>query len=240
MKSVQSRYSEYVPDQREFFDELITEDWETYKSDEWDYMRRFEVARLLELTSPRTILDVGCGCGFHDVAFAQADSVERVDAIDYSPKSIERAEISYAHPKVKRWVADLRELPQEIQYDLVASFQVIEHLDAPEDYLAMCARVCRPGGVVAIATPNRNRLSNIIRLATLRPRILVDPQHFKEYSARDLERMARPHGLQRVGLFSYGLNGLSFVDHWTYEKRCLAGYKYPQIANVFCLLLRKI
>jgi 2-polyprenyl-3-methyl-5-hydroxy-6-metoxy-1,4-benzoquinol methylase len=195
---------------------------------------------LLDLTSPRTILDVGCGCGFHDVAFAQPNFVERVDAIDYSSKSIERAEVSYPHPKVKRWVADLRELPVETQYDLVASFQVIEHLDAPEDYLAMCARVCRPGGAVAIATPNLNRLHNLVRLATLKPRILVDPQHFKEYTASDLERMARPFGLHRVGLFGYGLNGLNFIDHWAYEKRCLAGYKYPQIANVFCIVLRKI
>lgn len=237
--AVQNRYTQYVSDQRTFFDELITEDWETYKSDEWDYTRRFEVARLLELTSPRTILDVGCGCGFHDVAFAQSDFVERVDAIDYSPRSIERAEISYSHPKVRRWVADLREFPAETQYDLVASFQVIEHLDAPQDYLAMCTRVCRSGGVVAIATPNLNRLHNLVRLATLKPRILVDPQHFREYSAGDIERMARPFGLRRVGLFGYGLNGLNFIDRWPYEKRCKTGFKYPQIANVFCIVLRK-
>ncbi|WP_424627554.1 class I SAM-dependent methyltransferase [Bradyrhizobium sp. SYSU BS000235] len=238
--NAQEKYPHYVSDQREFFDTLITDDWETYKSDEWDYMRRFEVARLLELTSPCTILDVGCGCGFHDVAFAESDIVERVDAIDYSSKSIERAEISYPHPKVKRWVADLRELPADTQYDLVASFQVIEHLDTPEDFLAMCARVCRPGGVVAIATPNVNRLHNLVRLATLKPRILVDPQHFKEYSASDLERMARPFGLRQIGVFGCGLNGLNFVDHWPYQKRCMAGYKYRQIANVFCIILQKI
>jgi len=239
MDSVQKRFPNYLSDQREFFDTLITQDWETYKSDEWDYSRRFEVGRLLDMTAPRTILDVGCGCGFHDAVFAQSSTVQRVDAIDYSAKSIERAEISYPHPKVKRWVADLRELPADTQYDLVTSFQVIEHLDAPEDYLAMCARVCRPGGAVAIATPNRNRLDNLVRLATFKPRILIDPQHFKEYTPGDIEAMARPFKLEKIGLFGYGMNGLSFIDRWPYEKRCLAGYRFPRIANTFCIVLRK-
>ena len=239
MDPVQKRYPNYLPNQREFFDELITEDWDTYKSDEWDYTRRFEVARLLELTSPRTILDVGCGCGFHDAALAASDSVEHVDAIDYSQKSVERAEISYPHPKVRRWVADVRELPAESKYDLVASFQVFEHLDFAEEYLAMCARLCRTGGAVAIATPNRSRLHNLVRLATLKGRILVDPQHFREYTVGEIARMAQPLGLQIAGRFGYGLNGLSFIDHWPFERRCHAGYRLPWIANVFCIVLRK-
>ena len=35
--SVHDRYRELVADQRQFFGELITEDWASYRSDAWDF-----------------------------------------------------------------------------------------------------------------------------------------------------------------------------------------------------------
>src|SRR3546814_5503301 len=89
--AVQDRYQTCVQDQLEMFYELITEDWETYLNSDWDQSRRFEVAFLFDQVRPETVLDVGCGCGFHDQVMAGYDFVREVHAIDYSAKSIERA-----------------------------------------------------------------------------------------------------------------------------------------------------
>ena len=128
---VHERYPNFVRDQRQFFDELVTEDWHSYISSEWDYVRRYEIGRLFRRIQPTTILDVGCGCGFHDRVMAEYPFVREVIAIDYSLKSIEAAEREYPHPRVTRWVSDFAEFPRDRAFDLVVSFQVIEHLDDP-------------------------------------------------------------------------------------------------------------
>jgi 2-polyprenyl-3-methyl-5-hydroxy-6-metoxy-1,4-benzoquinol methylase len=152
--SVQDRYRAYVSDQRRHFDELVTEDWETYLQREVTELWRFEVGLLLRWVRPATILDLGCGCGFHDAEMARPSFVQRIDAVDYSVKSIERAERSFAHPKVRYRVADFLGSELTGAYDLVVSFQVIEHLEAPVDFLRLCGRRCRPGGRVALFTVN--------------------------------------------------------------------------------------
>jgi 2-polyprenyl-3-methyl-5-hydroxy-6-metoxy-1,4-benzoquinol methylase len=43
---------------------------------------------------------------------------------------------------------------QEGTFDLVVSLHMVEHLPDPENFLAETSRVLRPGGILAIATPN--------------------------------------------------------------------------------------
>ena len=38
--STQEKYPEFLDDQRQFFDELITREWDTYQSPDWDRRRR--------------------------------------------------------------------------------------------------------------------------------------------------------------------------------------------------------
>ncbi len=47
--STQEKYPEFLSDQRRFFDELITEEWNTYQNADWDRSRRFEVDCLFSL-----------------------------------------------------------------------------------------------------------------------------------------------------------------------------------------------
>src|SRR5437764_10283303 len=132
--NTQSRFPSYLEDQRAFFDQLITDDWDAYASAEWDFVRRYEIKRLFEFIQPAMILDVGCGCGFHDREMSTYEFVRRVDAIDYSSASVAKANEHYPHEKVRRWVADIREISVPASYDLVASFQVFEHLSDPDTF----------------------------------------------------------------------------------------------------------
>jgi len=238
--AVQDRYPEYLSDQRRVFDELITEDWNTYVSAEWDAVRRFEVAQLFARVKPADVLDVGCGCGFHDREMAGYSFVHAVDAIDYSEKSVERANRVYPHGKVARWVADLASDQPRKAYDLVVSFQVFEHLDDPDTYFRFCRAACAKDGYIAILTPNRRRLRNVLRrLRGLGPELL-DPQHFKEYSVSDLRLLGESHGFKYVCWFGYGLNGLSWIDRRPVEARLRMGQLLPWIANCFCLIMKKL
>lgn len=204
MSTAQERYPEFVEDQRAFFDDLITKDWPMYLSAAWDETRRREVREILSRVSARRILDVGCGCGFHDVEMARWPGVAEVVGIDYSVRSVEVAEREYPHPNIHRRVADIFELDEE-PFDLVVSFQVIEHVTSPVGFLEACLRNVRPQGAVAIVTPNRDRLDNRVRRVLRREPRLLDPQHYREYTPAGLRELAASLPLEplaTIGLFA--------------------------------------
>lgn len=203
--STQEKYPEFLDDQRRFFDEIITREWHTYQNPDWDRRRRFEIDCLLRLVSPRRILDVGCGCGFHDVLMAERPGVESVIGIDYSEKSVEAANREYPHPKIGRHVEDIRQMAAGGGYDLVVSFQVIEHLSDAAAFLEDCRRQTAPGGYIAVVTPNFMRLSNRLRVLAGRQPLLGDPQHFREFVDTELIALGRELGLEYFGGFSYGI-----------------------------------
>lgn len=239
---VQQRYPTPLVDQRQFFDELITEDWDSYASEAWDFSRRYEIARLFKHIRPSVILDVGCGCGFHDAEMANYGFVSRVDAIDYSSQSIRKADEAYPHPKVSRRVADLADdVPGRI-YDLVVSFQVIEHLQDPDVYMRYCLRACRPGGVIAIATPNRERLDNRIRAWRHEPPALIDPQHFHEYTYAELQALGRRFHLRQLDFFGVGLQSLIYpsLTPKPYTRAARAGTWVPELATVLVVAFQVV
>jgi SAM-dependent methyltransferase len=227
-------------DQRSFFDELITGSWESYHDPLWDETRRLEVAELFARVSPRTVLDVGCGCGFHDILMAEQEGVDHVDGIDYSGRSVEVAQREYPHPRVHRRVADVF-AESAVGYDLVVSFQVIEHLRDQIGFLRACARLVRSRGWIAVATPNRLRLDNRVRLACRRQPVLVDPMHFRELSHEELRALGCAADLEPVDSFGHGLSlTLPRLNRQIVPPRrgVRLGRRVPRIANQMCALFR--
>lgn len=198
------KHPKYMPDQRQFFDELVVNDWNDYLSPAWDEERLREVTRLFRNIQPSNILNVGCGSGFHDLLMAKFDFVNRVKGIDYSSKSIEVANREFPHEKIIREVSAIDDFTED-SYELVISFQVIEHLTNPEDFLVECKKRCVKGGWVAVFTPNRMRLTNRFRNLIGLKLVLEDPQHFAEYTVAELSEMGKKIGLVPIDHFSYNL-----------------------------------
>lgn len=230
---------EFVEDQREFFDRLVTEAWRAYEDPAWDAVRRREVALALGETQPRSVIDLGCGCGFHDIEFAEA-GVQRIEGVDYSAKSIEVAQREYPHPRVERKVGNVLDLPPG-DFDLAVSFQVLEHLRDPVAFLRACAEQVRPGGRVVACTPNRRRLQNRLLALRDRPPALLDPQHHAEYSPDDLRRLGREAGLAPLRVRGYGLSLVLPRLGWQVMPRALhlrLGAVATPVANGLCATYR--
>ncbi len=237
--STQEKYPEFLKDQRAFFDELITREWHTYHNPDWDLSRQYEVAQLFQHVSAATILDVGCGCGYHDLLMANRPETRQIYAIDYSARSIETAEREYPHAKIRRYVADIDALGSEIpQVDLVVSFQVIEHTTNPARFLKQCAKQARSGGFVAIFTPNRLRLANRLRRMLGRPARLSDPQHFVEFTHDELSALGRDLGLQPMASFGYGMDLPLIGTRLPMAWRLALGRRYPACASGLCVIFQ--
>lgn len=236
--AVQDRYPHYLADQKQHFDELVTEDWDSYQQKRIFQLWEFETTRLMKTVRPATILNLGCGCGYHGLAMAQYPFVRRIDGVDYSAKSVEKAEAHYSHPKVNRRVCDFRDLPKGSPYDLVVSYQVIEHLEDGADFLLLCSEHVKPGGVVAVYTVNKWRPYNRIMRKQGKEPVLDDPMHKQEFSAKELVELGRQAGLEKRKVFHYAIShpwkhchGLGlWIGYWMPWKatRLAAIFKKPE------------
>jgi 2-polyprenyl-3-methyl-5-hydroxy-6-metoxy-1,4-benzoquinol methylase len=235
--AVHERYKEYTTDQRDFFDALITEEWDSYSSEAWDQTRKFEIQKLFDKIQPKTILDIGCGCGFHDKVMAEYSFVKNVDAFDYSEKSVDKANEAYAHLKVCRFVDSIRTFSPRRKYNLVVSFQVFEHLDKVDEYFSCCIRSADDDGYIAIFTPNRLRYENIKRKLLGKPLLLLDPQHYSEYTVSDIVTLGARFGLKEFGSFGYGLEGASWANRLGHAQKLMLGNKLPFMAHGICVIL---
>jgi len=105
------------------------------------------------------VLDFGCGSGYGAHILTQCAG--RVDAIDYSPTAIEYAKNTHVSDKLGYYVADatsaesLREVLGDTRYDLITSFDVIEHVDDYFSYLRNARDRLVAGGALVIGCPNR-------------------------------------------------------------------------------------
>lgn len=142
------------------------------------------------------ILDLGCGDGTHADIVYRLGQVE-VYGIDPSDDIIRLAQSRY--PGINFQAASAYNLPYEDNFfDFVYLIDVIEHLKEPAKMLAEVRRVLKPGGIVAIQTPNYPikrlyDLYNFVGKNHWRHSLKDDPTHFSKFTALGLRRLCAKH-----------------------------------------------
>jgi 2-polyprenyl-3-methyl-5-hydroxy-6-metoxy-1,4-benzoquinol methylase len=106
-----------------------------------------------ELRPGLDVLDVGCGPGTITVDLAARVAPGRVVGLDVSPAPLDEARelARRSGVAVEFGVGDAYALAfPDDTFDVVHAHQVLQHLTDPVAALREMARVCRPGGVVAV------------------------------------------------------------------------------------------
>jgi SAM-dependent methyltransferase len=131
----------------------------------------------------QAVLHLGCESGHGAAHLAQ--TAKSVDGVDVSAKAIDFARKRYSRPNlVYRKIDPDLALPfPDAVFEVVLSFQVIEHVVDVDGYLREAYRVLRPGGYLIVVTPDR------------RHRLLPGQKpwnrwHLREYSAKSLTAVA--------------------------------------------------
>ena len=99
------------------------------------------------------VLDYGCNVGYGCKVLSSV--TQRIVGVDVSEKAVEIARNQYGSEGVEFQVVDGVTLPfDDATFDLVVSFQVIEHIGDYESYLSEIKRVLTRPGCAIFTTPN--------------------------------------------------------------------------------------
>lgn len=115
-----------------------------------EHLSRYQFAR--KFAADKRVLDVGCGSGYG--AAVMATLAAEITAIDASGEAIAYARDHYADPKIRFFEGLAASLPDG-PFDLITTFEVIEHLDDWRGFLHEAMRVLAPGGLFLVSTPNQ-------------------------------------------------------------------------------------
>ena len=134
------------------------------------------------LCAGKRVIDLGCGSGYGAARIAKI--AEWVDAVDVSEDAVSFARERYRASNLhySRIAADAPLPFHDQTFDVVLSFQVIEHVERDVAYLMEARRVLKSGGVMIVITPDRkHRL-----LPKQKP---WNRWHVREYSAESLREV---------------------------------------------------
>jgi SAM-dependent methyltransferase len=135
---------------------------ENYQSNEESYLiYLIHIAtykHCINFVSGKRVLDYGCGTGYGTALIS--NNCLQITGIDVSPEAIAHAQSHYNAPNLSYLQVKPAEdapLPfPDSSFDVVLSFQVIEHVQDVSVYLREIERVLAPGGYIIIATPDRS------------------------------------------------------------------------------------
>ena len=104
-----------------------------------------------------TVVDVGCGGGILSESIAALGA--HVHGIDVVARNLEVARRHAAAGTLDVRYEDVTAAALAARYDIMLNMEVVEHVPDVPAFMADCARLVRPGGVMALATINRTALS---------------------------------------------------------------------------------
>jgi SAM-dependent methyltransferase len=124
---------------------------------EFEHYHRYLFAA--QFCKDRDVLDVASGEGYGGFLLSQvARSVVGVDidnaVVEYAGKTYGSDKLRFAHGSCLKLPASDR------SFDVVVSFETLEHIREHDQFLEEVHRVLRPDGVLIISTPDRNVYSN--------------------------------------------------------------------------------
>lgn len=202
---------------------------------DWYYMPRkweHDVA-LDDLQGCQTLLEIGCGFG--DFVVRARETGIQAEGIDLNESAVRTAQ----QRGLPVQQLDLREAVDRypLRFDAVCSFQVLEHVSNPGDFLQRSCALIRPGGQLLLGVPNADSfLKHQFNLLDM------PPHHMTRWPIRTMEYLCSlfPLRLEHVRcepLAVYHLD--SYVDvqcaklfgkRWLY--RVCAGLIAPGLKTV--------
>jgi len=168
-----------------------------------EHLVRYKLAA--QIAAGKNILDIACGSGYGAKILAEADAL-KVTGVDRDAEALEAAKKNYSADNLVFQIGDaegneLKPTPSgeptpsarrghpsqegnilaDKSFELITSFETIEHLNNPEKYLAEIARVLQADGIFLVSTPNREVFGQ------------KNPYHLHEFTRGEFEEILKKY-----------------------------------------------
>lgn len=172
----------------------------------------------LPFVEGKVVLDIASGEGYGSAFLA--DRAELVYGVDISEEAVQHARANYVRENLHylHGSAESIPIPGEHCFDVIVSFETVEHLDADsqERFAAEIRRLLRPDGVLLISTPNRDTYNH--------GESQGNPYHFHEFRKDEFLAYLR-QSFAHVCLLSQHVYPMSYIWNLESHARRLVEYQ---------------
>jgi 2-polyprenyl-3-methyl-5-hydroxy-6-metoxy-1,4-benzoquinol methylase len=144
----------------------------------------------------RRVRLLDCGAGDGGLLFEAG--TRGIDAVGLEISAAATARALQEHPNIDLRVHSVEDLPwpvAEESFDVVVSFEVIEHLVEPVALLEGARASLSPGGILVLSTPYHGLAKNLaIAAVCFDQHFSVDGDHIRFFSDRSLRRLLESNG----------------------------------------------
>jgi len=152
-----------------------------------------EIDALIDVASPSSILDVGCGEGVVTERLANRTGASTV-GVDLGDEVLQKEWGHRESELVSFRAASAYNLPfADGSFDCVCALEVLEHLERPRDALAEMARVARRTLLVSVPREPIWRVAHFVARRDVR-RLGNTPGHINHWSSRAFEQLVSEFG----------------------------------------------
>lgn len=222
----------------------IAEDWAIHHHAgknklKWEGNRRLQqiiyaprIKRFQQYRQTGRILDVGCSTG---------DFLEYVKDFGWNIYGCELSQHSSEFAR-NRLNCDVRcgefeksEFENSF-FDIVTMWDVIEHVIDPQAIVNEAIRVLRPGGLLALITPNYDSLTR--RILFDKWEALIPPRHLCVFTEKTIRKLITDCGGRVVSVLSPDINPFELISGITRHKKNFAEQRQINIGKIKKLFLR--
>lgn len=145
------------------------------------------------------LIDVGCGIGyFLEVAKERGWDVYGTEFTDKAVEICTNKGI-----KMNQGVLNPNDY-QENSFDIITSFEVLEHINNPQEEIVNFKNILRKDGLLFFTTPNFNATERFVLKS--RYSVITYPEHLSYYTKKSMNHLLKNKGFEKVKITTTGIS----------------------------------
>lgn len=180
-------YPDTVAGSSKLYEQLEHFSW-YYMAHKWEHN-----AAIADIKKSDKVLEIGCGRGDF-VNYLVHNHLADATGIELNQRAVKQA-IAADRPVKARSLEDMRGEYRHV-FDVVCSFQVLEHIAHPREFISACLDLLKPNGLLLFSVPNN---ASFIRYAQF-DLLNLPPHHMTRWFPKTLYRLPSyfPMKLSRI------------------------------------------
>ena len=148
------------------------------------------------------VLDISCGCGYGSWFMGATTGCKQVVGVDVSDEALNFAQNYYHSEKVIYNKIDISKKFSNLfkeKFNLIISFETIEHLEDDNSYLKELNNLLEDNGLLLISSPNEDIIpyyNNPFFDGG------INPYHFRHYTSEEFEKVLIKAGFKVINKYT--------------------------------------